>query len=340
MVVEESQEKRLKEYGINIKTKYRDNDRILERNTDHSKDDNIESGIILEKDYYKNGILLKKENIFDSRIIYSYVWNKEESFTCRNCGMTSNINDFKNGCPYCHTSYNMEYTQKELGSKHYYDLTIKSKKYLVTTYLIDFIVSFLITLLFILDTSRTFYLFDMLKILVGTVLISLLLFYVFYYIDALMILPSIRRKKELLNEKQKEFWKSLNYTEEDKTKFYNNFHYSLRQYYYSENEKSVVDFDIIDYNDFSKHQENNNLYVDVNVDIRIISYEKGKIKSKVASKTYRMKKIEKSEELKAGTNLILCPNCSSSIDVTEGKCSYCGTEINYYQDWYLDKIVE
>ena len=340
MVVEEAKEKRLQEYGINIKTKYKDGDRILERNTDHSKEDNIKNGIILEKDYYKNGILLKKENIFDSRITYSYEFDKEKETTCKNCGMQGQSKDFINGCPYCHTPYNMEYQKKELGSKHYFDLTVKNKKYIITTFLIDLLVSFILTLAFIVDTSRTFYLFDMLKVLVGTILISLLLFYVFYYLDALIILPSVRKRKERENQKQEEFWHSMNYTEEDKTKFFNNIHYSLRQYYYSEKEKNVVDFDIIDYNSFRKDSEKNHLFVELNIELRIVEYKDGKILSHKEDKTYRFQKVESSKELKSGENIIECPSCGSSIDINSHKCDYCGTPINYYQEWYLDKIVD
>ena len=340
MVVDEEQEKRLKEFGINIKTKYRDGDKILERNTDHSKDDNINSGIILEKDYYKDGILLKKENLFDSRMIYSYVFNGTEEFTCNNCGMKASMDEFKNGCPYCHTAYNMEYHQKELGSKHYYDLTIKSKKYVIITYIIDLLISFMITLVFILDTSRTFYLFDLLKVIIGSILISLLLFYVFYYIDASIVLPGIRKIKERENKRQQDFWESMNYTEQDKTKFFNNVLYCLRQYYYSDKEKNVVDFDIIDYNRFRKDIVKNQLFVEVEVDLRIIEYKKGKIQSKKETKTYRFKKLTNTKELQGGTNKIECPNCSSSIDVTDHECSYCGTKISYYQEWYFDEVID
>ena len=333
--------KMLKEHKLNIKTKYIVGNKILERNTDHSKDDNIKYGIILEKDYYKDGILLKKENIFDSRMIYSYVFEGEKNFTCKNCGMSSSIKEFESGCPYCHTSYNMEYQNKELGSKHYYDLTIKSKKYIYVTYLIDFIVSLLITLTFILDTSRTFYIFDMLKVLLGTILISLLLFYVFYYLDAMIILPGIKKWKERENKKQEEFWQSLNYGDKEKTKFFNNVNYSLRQLYYSDKEKNVVDFDIIDYNYFRTYNNNDDgLYVDVNTEIRIVYFINGKIKSKKDNITYRFKQIKNASELKEGTNLITCPNCSSSISISNGKCEYCGTPINYYQEWYLEEVID
>ena len=59
MIVDEAQKHRLKEYGINIKTKYKADDKILERNTDCSRNDNIKQGIILEKDYYSKTLLKK-----------------------------------------------------------------------------------------------------------------------------------------------------------------------------------------------------------------------------------------------------------------------------------------
>ena len=339
MVVEEKQEERLKKLGINMKTKFRDDDKLLERNTDHSKMDNIRNGIIIEKDYYKDGILLKKENMFDSRITYSYEWENQEEITCKNCGKMGKREEFIEGCPYCNTAFNMEYQKKELGSKLYYDLTVKSRKYVITTYIIDLIVSFFMASTYILNTSRTFYLFDMLKIVLGTILISLLLFYVFFYFDAILILPSIKRKKEKENKKQEEFWKSLKATEEDKTKLFNNIHYSLRQYYYSEKEKNVVDFDIIDYNSYRIDKKDENLFIEVSLEIRIVRYEDNKLKSKIENNTYRFGKVSDSQELKGGENQIKCPNCGASIKMVEESCKYCGTKTPPYGSWYLEKKI-
>ena len=59
MIVEKIHNKRLKEQGISICSKYKSNDTILERNTDKTKrNDNIQNGICLEKDYYKNNKLI------------------------------------------------------------------------------------------------------------------------------------------------------------------------------------------------------------------------------------------------------------------------------------------
>lgn len=335
MLTEKSQKERLKKYNLNIKTKFKAEDKVLERNTDDSKNDNVEEGIILEKDYYYKGQLLKKENIFDSRILYSYIFNSTENITCKNCGMIGKVTEFIEGCPYCGTNYNIDFSDKELGSKHYYDLVVKDRSYIKKTFIVDLIFSFIISLTYILTTSRTFYFFDFLKVIGLTFLISFLLFYFFYYLDAIAILPSVRRKKEVLNEKQREFWSRMKLNGIDKNKFYNNLNYDLRKYYYSNKFPNVIDYDIIDYNAFSEEKDEEILYVKVNLDIRIVSFQNNKISSKLETNTYKFKRVSLDKKLTGNINTIKCQNCGASIDVTKNKCDYCGKEFNYYQEWYL-----
>lgn len=338
MVTETAQEERLKKYDINIKTKYKVNDNVLERNTDNSKNDNIINGIRLEKAYYCHGQLLKKENIFDSRILYTYESTNDE-FICKNCGNKGTLEEFDAGCPYCHSNYNIDFVNKELGNKHYYDLIMSDKSYLKKTFIITLIFSFIITIFYVLPNSRTFYFFDILKILGGTVVISLILFLIFYYLDAVILLPSIKNKKEIQNNKQKEFWNQMENEGIEKNKFYNNFNYNLRKYYYSSKNPNIIDYDIIDYNDFKSSYENNNLYVTVNVDVRIVRFDNNKIISKIENKSYYLKKNDITKELKGEINYIKCPSCGASVDATKTKCSYCGTEYNYLQEWYLEREI-
>lgn len=336
MVAEEKQEQRLKEYNILIKTILKDQETIKYRYSDHSKEDNIENGIIIGKEYWKENTLLKKESIFDSRITYSYEWNKEERMTCKNCGNTGKKEEFMTGCPYCHTSYNMEYQKKELGSKHYYDLVVKKRSYQITTYLIAFLISSLLVSIYIINTSRTLYAFDLLKIGVGTVLISLLCYLPFYYLDAMILLPGIKRKKEKENEKQEAFFKEMNWQEQEKNKFFNNIQSALRTYYYGEQEKEVIDFDMIDYTDY-KVVSKTPLRVEVTMDIRFIRYDKEKITSKTEKNTYCFRYQASAKELKPGENELTCPSCGGSIKIAEEKCSYCGTKAPNYAVWVLEK---
>ena len=129
MITEKKHEERLKNIGLNIKTKYKSFDKVLERNTDGSKNDNIPEGVRINKDYYYKGQVIHKENIFDSRMIYSFNFiEKDKKIKCPNCGMEDVGAKFENGCPYCGTNYNMDFTNKDLGSKYYYDRTIKGNE--------------------------------------------------------------------------------------------------------------------------------------------------------------------------------------------------------------------
>ena len=303
MVVEESQDKRLKKNNINIKIKFQDGDSIKERNTDDSKNYNINSVIIIEKDYYKDGIL------------------SQEEITCKNCGMKEKIEKFENGCPYCGSNYNIEYNSKELGSKNTYDYTVKDRKYVTKVLIKDIIISLIIMAIYIVNTSRTLYFFDILKIVVGTIIMGVILFFIFYYMDAKIILPSIKVKKEKLNNNQINFWNKMESMNIDKVKFYNNLIYSIRQLYYSNKYDNIIDFDILDYDDFKDSYDDNNMYIE----------------TKREQQKFKLKRLKDFQELKAGTNLIKCPNCGSTINVNDNECSYCKTKINYLQEWYLEQ---
>ena len=77
LISDKSQKDKLKKENINIRTKYIVGNKILERNTDNSYNDDIIKGIRCEKEYYLNGKLLHKENQFDSRIEYTFI-SKEQ----------------------------------------------------------------------------------------------------------------------------------------------------------------------------------------------------------------------------------------------------------------------
>ena len=341
MITERKHEDRLKRFGLNIKTKYKSFDNVLERNTDGSKNDNIPEGVRIRKDYYYKGQVIHKETLFDSRIIYKFVFEHEgENQKCPNCGNVGKIEEFTDGCPYCGTHYNMDYDNKELGSKHYYDLTMKDSGYVVKTLIIDLIVSFIVSLVFIIQTSRTFTIFDMSKVLLGTVLIGAILFFVFYYMDAAIVLASVRAKKEKLNQEQRDFWNRVSERGITKTCFYNNLNYELRELYYGNDYPNIVDYDVIDYNWFKEYGDETGFFVEVNLDIRLVTFDKGKIRSKKDSKTYRFKRAELDKAMDRGVNIIKCHNCGASIDVTKGECEYCNTKCNYLQEWYLVDVDE
>ena len=222
LLTDNSHKKKLKDFNINIKTKYIVGNRILERNTDDSINDDISNGIRYEKDYYVNKSLVHKETIFDSRIEYTFISKDMENkeFKCPNCGAESKIKSFEDGCPYCRTYYNIDYTDKDLGSKYHYDLILHSNTYRIITAIIDLIISIILAYFFIKYTSRTFNNVDIIKIFIYGIILSLILYYFFYILDAYVVLGPIKAYKERQNQRQINFW---NKTKIDKKEFFNNF---------------------------------------------------------------------------------------------------------------------
>ena len=153
---------------INIKTKYIVGNDLLERNTDNTKNDDIKNGIRCKKEYYLNNNLTHTEDLFDSRIEYTFISKDVENkdYTCPNCGMQSKLKDFVEGCPYCHTYYNLDYTDKDLGSKYHYDQVLRSNTYRIITGIIDVIISLILSYIYIKTTSRTFNNYDISKIFI------------------------------------------------------------------------------------------------------------------------------------------------------------------------------
>ena len=326
--------KKLNKYGINIKTKYFVGNKIYERNTDNSVNDDIVAGIRCAKEYYIGKTLVHKEKEFDSRIEYTFISKEMENqdYKCPNCGMESKIKDFVDGCPYCRTHYNVDYQDKELGSKHHYDRVLRNNTYRVVVGIVDLIISLIISYFFIKNTSRTFNSIDIIKVFVYGVILSMVLYYFFYLLDAYVILGPIKRYKDRQNQKQRDFWYK---TKIDKKLFFNNLNYEVRKYYYSK--EDVIDFDIIDYIEFSEFTKDNTEHVKVKAEVRIVYYNNGKITSKFTKEEYVFRRNPKeSLILEEGTNMIKCKNCGASIDATKGVCTYCHTEINYLQDWILE----
>lgn len=324
---------KLKTYNINIKTFYISNHNILERNTNNTKNDDIKNGIRCKKEYYKDDKLIHIEKDFDSRIEYSFISKNQEKkdYTCPNCGMHSKIKDFLDGCPYCRTYYNIDYSFKELGSKKHYDRCLRSNTYRIITGIVDVIVSTILCYFFIKYTSRTFNSIDVFKVFIYGAILSLILYYIFYIVDAYIILGPIKNYKDKQNKKQQEFWNTTNL---DKSSFFNNFNYEIRKYYYSK--EDTIDFDVIDYDEFKYYENKDNEFIDVKAYIRIVYYKNNKLFSKYLVKIFTMKKNKKEKiKLKNGTNIINCSNCGASINIEDQKCNYCGNDIGYFQDWIL-----
>lgn len=339
-IVEQLHNKRLKKFNINIKTKYKVGDYLLEKNTNNSHNDNIIKGIILTKEYYQEKYLLYKTTNFDPRIEYTYINSNDTSgdIKCPNCGNIASASDYKEGCSYCGTYYNIDYTDKELGTKYHFDKTIHSNLYMKITFVVDFIISAIISFTYFYMTGRTFNIYDISKAIVGTLILGVGLYYIFYMLDALIIVLPIKLYKNYINKKQMAFWDKVNKMGVNKKTFFNNLNYELQHYYYSEKNSYVIDYDIIDYLDYKEFKHNNKQYIEVKTLVKVIYFIDNKIKEKQEKETFLLQKNELPlTPLKGGVNIISCYNCGASIDALRGTCEYCGTKNNFLQEWYLVK---
>ena len=77
----------------------------------------------------------------------------------------------------------------------------------------------------------------------------------------------------------------LNWLKKD---FFNNLNYEVRKYYYTKD--NIIDYDILDYINFKSYTKNNTLYVEVIIELRLITLKNNKIKSKIIKENFIMKK--------------------------------------------------
>lgn len=337
-LAESLQSKKLKENNIVIRTTYITDRKLAVRTSDYSVNDNVTGGIRCKKEYFLSGKCAHVEQLFDSRMEYTFVSADLENtpFTCPNCGFSGTMKDFLEGCPYCETAPNMEYADKDLGSKYSYDLVLKNPLYRIITAVVDLLVSLFLSGLFIMNTSRTFNGYDIGKIFLFGIILALMLYYLFYICDAYMILGIVKRHKNKQNEKQKNFWKRTNL---DKKKVYSALYIAATKKYYAQPE--IMDFDILDYTDFQevrngKNSENTGLYegaeetfVNATVQVRLVLLRGNRFLSKYCRDTLTIKNSDTPIKLDAGINVIKCSNCNANLDLSTDSCPYCGTKIRF-----------
>jgi rubrerythrin len=341
LITERIHNKRLQDFGLNVKTKYKSGTRVLERNSDNSHNDNIVSGVVIEKDYLRDNKIIHKSFNFDPRIEYHFLFESDqETIKCPNCGNTEKVKDFLDGCPYCGTHYNMDFTEKELSTKYHVDNVMKDNKYIIVAAVLSLIFSIFIMFLYIRATGRTFNIYDKAKVAIFGLGLGAFLFYVFYTIDAYIVTLPVLMYKNRENQKQLSFWQKMDKLGIDRKNFFNNFNYELEKVFYNEEDnQNIIDYDIIDYLSYDDFQDKDGLLnVKIRVLLRTVQYQNRSIKEKRLERDFVIKRVnEYSTKLESEINIKKCPNCGASLDLTKDECEYCGTKNNHLQEWYLVK---
>ena len=108
--------------------------------------------------------------------------NGENNITCPNCGNTSKENEIEDFLEYAKFLYDIDVDAIILqdigmGTKYHYDRVLQGSNYKTITLVIDIIISAILVITYILKTCRTFNIYDISKIIIGTIIVSLILYF-------------------------------------------------------------------------------------------------------------------------------------------------------------------
>ncbi len=338
--------KKLKREGIRIDSVYHCKDGDKTRSSDSSVSEDVRGGILLKKIYYQDGKLSFVKGGFDSRILYTFVSQDEDTrqMQCPNCGYTAAGRDFLDGCPYCGTNFNMTFEDMEAGAKRSYDQILHSTGYRAIVCLLSLILGMVISFLIIYNTSRIFNFVSWGRVIFYGLVLSVIAYLIFYFMDARVVPGPIARYKDRKNQQDRAFWQRSGI---DQTRFYNNLQYELQRIYYSGEgpdslDEDVVDFEIVDTEDFRQSRKGGKDLVSLTLYVNeTVCSKEGRLSAQEKKRQLQLERWsgdsrgQELDRLRGGANVILCHNCGSSLDVTQTQCPSCGTRINFYQQWYI-----
>lgn len=316
---------RLNEKGIVIEDVFVKKGREMVRISDGSRLDQVYNASRKLKKYYYNGKCIYKEKNFDKNSNYTFAtYNKNDLINCPNCGVSGPIKNFYEGCPYCDTSFNIDY-----GLKRY---NFNSAKELFNSKMFKIIVIVLAILLpFIINYIKTYDL--------KTALLSILMFPISWFISyflCCMLYGPILFIKVILNTYQES--KNIKNGKFERKKIINSLNYELNNFYYNDiRYNDLIDYDIIEYYFIFDKEINNETYIDIKCKIRKYYFVNKKIKKKTKKEKIRLK-YNNLENNNHTRNIVKCTGCGASIDVTKSFCEYCNTKVPKISEWLIDKF--
>jgi hypothetical protein len=345
MISDKVHEQRLQKKDALIETDYYDRGAVRIRRSDHTKTDDVNSGVILAKKYYMHGKLMHQETEFNPGMLYSFIFPATEDgrVQCPNCGGIGEDALFSDGCPYCGAFYNMDY-QKELpGGRDHSDYVVQERKGLLLPLVLIMAVCIVAGMIITVTTGRTSTVFDYGKgALIGGIAGGVIyLIYSGMKYRASLTSKEVKKKHEqdIVMER---FLRDLQANGLSMGTFVNNLNLGLRDYYFgsdTDETRNIIDFDVLDYRGQNLTAQDGKVYVTTDVSIRLVSGEKDKVWSDETVKRIRLKKSGHAGlHQKAGLNLVKCPFCGASIDLQAKRCSYCGTAFLYERPLNIESV--
>ena len=335
---------RLRSFGIMIQTEYGDRGKLKIRRSDGSLNDDVESGVILDKKYYQGTALRHQETEFNPGILYSFVFPKfdEDRVICPNCGGVGKADSFSSGCPFCGASYNLEYSAKDLGSRAHADYVSHGKVRLLPLALsigICAVLAILITLL----TGRTLRPFDFVKAAAVGVFAGALVGLLWSYVKSKgEITAADAAKKQRQEAMLGTLQAQLGAVGASLSDYTNALVSALETYFFDGRPETadVIDFDVLDYlRHTAGRTPAGELLIETEVLLRPVYVKNGDVRPE--EKTLRVllrKNSAKTEALQPGVNFRACKNCGAALDLRAPRCAYCGAPAAFQKPFLTEKI--
>lgn len=321
--------KRLEEKEIVIEEiyKYPKDNKIFIRTTDGKENDSVYKSPKIEKNFYRNGKLLFREKNFDKETTFTIVASKgENKHKCSECGYEDIKKNFYNGCPYCGANFTVDYSKNKSYGRSIKELfSFKWVKILCITIPI-------ITSLISIYINRD------IEAIIGSIFaIPVLMF--FMYILIMIFYTPYLLYKTIIYKDVHTFRIKYNGQIINNAKLVKDIQITLLNDYYDENlypeNKNLIDFDILDFEDYNYRRKNNMDYIVVRLKVRKYFNNNNKIKRTISKEHIMVYPnphyIEKHQEIRK------CPSCGSNVPPLVKRCEYCKNILPSTTLWLIEK---
>ena len=344
MYIRRKHDERLRAKDIIVQTEYQDQGRLKIRRSDRKVEDDVVSGVILDKKYYLRQALRHQETEFNPGILYSFVFPTLDGglVLCPNCGGVGEAKGFSDGCPYCGSYYNLEYDAEDRGSRSHSDY-VNYTKDRVLPMVLSILTCVAVVLLITLTSGRTLRPFDFIKGLAAGFLGGAALGFGWIYLRSKGGITDADRQKKARQECELQQLKEcLKAAGSSMSEYTNSLVYELEAYFYGDRQENadVIDFDLLDYLSYSVSDDvAAPLQVDAKVLVRVVRFRSGRLRKEEQILSAALQRNEsKHQHLKPGTNFRSCPNCGASLDITQTHCSFCGASIKNESPFLLIRM--
>jgi len=321
--------KRLEEKEIVIEEiyKYPKDNTIFIRTTDGKENDSVYKSPKIEKNFYYKDKLLFREKNFDQETTYTILATKGEKIhKCSECGYEDYMKNFFSGCPYCGANFSIDYSKHKSYGRSIKELF--SFKWVKTLCIGIPIIAAIFAIYLNQDFETIFTSIISIPILMFATYLLIMIFYTPYILYKTIIYKDVHTFKIQYNG---QIINNAKLLKDVQTTLLNDYY---DEKLYPEN-KDLVDFDILDFENYYYKNINNNIYIVLRLKIRKYLNKNKKIK-RVVTKEHIMV-YQNPHYIEKSLNLRKCPSCGANVPPLKKKCVYCKNILPSTTLWLIEK---